>query len=785
MTRTFTVLAAFFVFLSISLAPIGAAAQTAPDYDAWEKLALRAEDTVEAGRASDQALEELRRQVALYRESFLTAQSANQSRIATLQSQLEALGPAPEDPATEPAEITQRRAELAEQLSRLRAPIIRAEEAYNRADGLVGEIDSVIRARQTNALLELGPTPLNPQNWPRAGESLIGAWEALVGEVRGNLASDVRRAELRQNLPLILFLLVLAGLLVARGRGWFLRLANYLRRGDGRAKGVYSFLLSLGQIAVPLAGLLALVQAAEATGLFTLRSALILDSLPYWGALILMLRWLADQAFARDDDLALVRLSSVARAEVRLYITGLGILMVARDLVGKLAGYDRFPPEVQSVLTFPILVGAGLMLFRLGVVLAGLGRGEGADSASLGSGGAFRQGVGRLLGRVAMAIAVVGPVMSAIGYGNAGTALVYPAVMSLALAALLLVLQRFLNDLYQMASGRTVAEADSLLPVLGGFLLTLGALPVLALIWGARVADLTEIWARFQEGFQLGETRISPSDFLTFVLVFTLGYGVTRALQGGLKSSVLPKTKIDLGGQNAIVSGVGYVGIFLAVIISVSSAGLDLSSLAIVAGALSVGIGFGLQNIVSNFVSGIILLIERPISEGDWIEVSGKHGYVKSISVRSTRIETFDRTDVIVPNADLVSGTVTNYTRGNSIGRVIVPVGVAYGTDTKKVESILKSIAREHPMVLMNPEPGVFFMGFGADSLDFEIRAILRDVNYVLGVKSQMNHEIARRFQEEGIEIPFAQRDVWLRNPEVLHPAAPAAPAPASGDSGQ
>lgn len=490
-----------------------------------------------------------------------------------------------------------------------------------------------------------------------------------------------------------------------------------------------------------------------------IRTTALLESLPVAAFVFFAMRWIGSWIFRENGPSSKITERPV---EARFHTQMLGLVM-ALEAIRQAFTTEVRPPlsmAAQSVWAAPLVCLTAIILFRLGQLIRPSSRPAGlADSAT-----EFRNWLLRILGTAMIAVAVISPLLAVVGYVSAANALIWPMVTTLALIGLGLLVQRFGVDIYLVLTRQGEEGREGIAPVILGTILALLAVPVLALTWGARVADLEEAWTRLSEGVSVGGTQVSPTVLLAFFVIFLIGYGLTRLTQAGLRAAILPRTRFDKGVQNAIVSGIGYVGIFLAALVALTGAGINLSALGYVLGALSVGIGFGLQNIVQNFVSGIILLIERPISEGDMIEVNGQAGTVRGISVRSTWIETFDRSDVIVPNADLISGVVTNLTRRNLTGRMILPVGVAYGSDTRKVEAILREIAEAEPVVLVDPKPNVFFTGLGADSLNFEIRAILSDVNLKMGVQTEMLHKIVERFAAEGIEIPFAQRDIWLRN---------------------
>ena len=742
-----TILAFFFVFISFNLSW----SQEVTDYEKWELNALRAETVIETDRASIEALEKLRLQLVQWRTSFQQLQNENQDRIETIETQIESLGLKPES-GKDPLE--DRRVALDKQLAKLNEPIVRAQEAFNRADGMISEIDTLISQRQASEFLQLGPSILNPLLWGSSLGDVFKSFATLSKETSGVLSSTYFQDQFSDRLISVLLISIFSILLFIYSGS----ISNQLNTATKRFEKVIEFLSLCFKYLLRYLALYSLINLAQSLSIFGIRGDLIADNFYLWIGYFIFAFWLVER-LQRSWQVSATNNLSVKN--LRNFAIVSPLLLMAQDFGSDLARLQLLEQQSFSVLTSAITVLAGILLWRISVLLKSVI----SSTATLSS---LQLKLLGFLRRILLGVAVISPLIAAIGYVNAGSAIALPMIKTLGLLALIVILQRLTFDVYAAILNKSEEEADALTPVLLGFIITISVLPFFAIIWGTRVSSLTELWIQFQDGIKIGDSRISPLDFLTFILLFTIGYMLTRVVQSALRGSILPKTNLDSGAQNALVAGLGYIGIFIAALVSISSTGLDLSSLAIVAGALSVGIGFGLQNIVSNFVSGVILLIERPISQGDWIEVSGKMGYVRNISVRSTRIETFDRTDVIIPNADLVSGVVTNWTRGNTIGRVIIPVGVAYGTDTKKVEKILRDIISKNEHVAKDPAPGVVFQGFGADSMDFEIRAILSDVNYMLSVKSDVNHEIVKRFNKEGIEIPFAQRDVWIRNPEVL-----------------
>lgn len=290
--------------------------------------------------------------------------------------------------------------------------------------------------------------------------------------------------------------------------------------------------------------------------------------------------------------------------------------------------------------------------------------------------------------------------------------------------------------------------------------------PVVFLVWGYQPRDIQNWFANTFSEITIGSVTISLSGILLGIVLFVVGYFVTRWFQRWLDENIMQRGRLEDGLRNSIRIGIGYVGIAIAAVIGASVAGLNLSNLALVAGALSLGIGFGLQNIVNNFVSGLILLAERPFKVGDWVVTGSTQGFVRHISVRATEIETFQRQSVIVPNSEFINTPVGNWTHSNTLGRTEIAVGVSYDSDPRQVISILEEIGATNESVLHNPAPTVVFTGFGASSLDFELRVFVSDVLSGVVVGSDLRLQIFERFKKEGIEIPFPQSDVHLKLPD-------------------
>jgi len=290
---------------------------------------------------------------------------------------------------------------------------------------------------------------------------------------------------------------------------------------------------------------------------------------------------------------------------------------------------------------------------------------------------------------------------------------------------------------------------------------------VLLLLWRF---DWVEVKGWIQTaffGFQFGNLNLSLQSVLIALGVFAAGLLLTRFVQRWFTGRVFAGRRSESGVNESVRVGLGYLGFVLAALAGISYLGVDFSNLAIIAGALSVGIGFGLQSIFNNFVSGLILLVERPIKIGDYIQVGGQEGTVKKISVRSTEIETIHRQSVIIPNATLITDPVVNWMHLDKSCRLDIPIGVDYDTDVEQLRSVLLGVASEYRAVLKSPPPVVYFAGFGDFSLDFELRVFLRDVRERIKSMSELRFAILAALREADIRIPFPQQDMHIKSDGV------------------
>ena len=288
----------------------------------------------------------------------------------------------------------------------------------------------------------------------------------------------------------------------------------------------------------------------------------------------------------------------------------------------------------------------------------------------------------------------------------------------------------------------------------------------------SRLNSIKEIYLNIKDFLNISIFKIAGSEItlwtiLYLILLLFLLFYITAKLKHWVVYKVLENSKVELGVRIAFGTIVRYFILAFGFIVILQTVGINLNSITILAGALGVGIGFGLQNITNNFVSGIIILLERPIKVGDRVQVGETLGDVVKISMRSTMIITNDNIAIIVPNSEFISSKVINWSFTDRNVRMNIPVGVSYNAEPEKVKKILLEVAANNPSVLNTPEPDVLFESFGDSSLNFILRVWTQEfINKPKILKSQLYFEIFKEFKTGGIEIPFPQRDIHIKNSE-------------------
>lgn len=759
----------------------------------WEADLQRIEKSLTRALADDEALVRLREQLETVRKKTASYVSRLQEQYATVDTQLKKLGPAPkpeEQPESDAAAKV--RQELDARAAELDGAIRTAEVLQTRAIQLSGNVQERRRKLFSRQLLKRVQSPLSPALWTRVADDTRTVLRGL-----GFLVTDWWAGISRAGL---VFALLAAAVTIW---GVLAALSSTL---------VARYRLSGAEEVPPF-----LQRAGSAAGATLARAA---PPIVAAGSLVLAL-WLLDMLPGSTASLALSALTafSAVMALMALVKTVLApnqprwrILPVtdrdARRLrwlawgVAIIYGLDLFLASLNTILVSPIpltvaqsfVTTVAVALLLAAMLRVPVGR---ADEKAPRSESAL---LGLLRGLLWLLVITI-LCAAALGYIALARFVITQIVVTGSIIILVWLLHVTIDEFtasladperkagrWLAANFQIPAQRHAQVGIIASFvlhlLLLLVVVPVLALQWGFDWEDLRFWISKAVFGFRVGNWRISLATIFVAVLLFVALIAASRLFQRWLDTRVLARAQFDQGARSAIRTTVGYLGVAVAALIAVSYAGVDFSNVAIVAGALSVGIGFGLQSIVNNFVSGLILLAERRISVGDWIIVGAEEGFVRRISVRATEIETFDRNFVIIPNSELMTNSVKNWTFLHRRARVTIEVGVSYGSDPEQVRDLMTRIANEHPATIDHDKTRVWFDEFGDSALIFRLKAFVGDVSNLLDTRSELRYAIMREFRKAGIEIPYPQRDIHLKDIDRLEAALTGKKAPRKAAAG-
>jgi len=770
----------------------------------WEARLDNARAALDRSQTSEEKLTEIRKELEKIREEALGVFKDAEKKAAEALEFLNTLGPPPEEgKPPESKEVEKQRKTLGAELADYKGQMQRADLVETRASKLLGEFLAVRQGQLSQHLLYRGPSPLTPKVWLKAVPEFAGMLFGLARIPFEWLASGA--ASGRGGNVLFLSILGLAltafvGLLLRR---WLIRRFGRTSQEDTPS---YAYRLFVAVVEGSVRGLIptliigAIYFTITGMGFLSAATAEVATGLSAALVFLILVKNFSFAALAPGaSNWAIAPLSPQNARAINTGITFLATVLAFDIFISISFHPSSFSQELVSALGFITnsLIAAGILF----LLRPRLWRSVAADledespslpleeASSVGPTpkefAKVRDRFWPLLVLLVRVVALTIPVWAVLGYNNLSLYIATNLVWSGVLIGGLWLARQLAREtlevilLSESDLSRRTRRAFTISDKSGKYLefwvmftLNLGLL-VLTLIlffpiWDISSQDISAWLQSSVIGLSLDRITVSMGNFFFAGLIFLVIYFAVRWLQRGLEERIFPQTRLDIGLRHSLKAAVGYIGLIVAVLAALTSLGLSLTNLAIVAGALSVGIGFGLQNIVNNFVSGLILLVERPVKVGDWVVVGAQEGIVHRINVRATELLTFQRASVIIPNAELLSSAVVNWTHKDPGGRVEIQVGVAYGSDPARVRDILLDVAKNHPECKKFPEPAALFIDFGDSALLFELRLFVPNIERRLIISSDIRFAIDAAFRAAGIEIPFPQTDIHIRSAEGM-----------------